>query len=140
MFFAIVSKIRSSHHWSRAVYSSWSLLICIFWWGLLTLISLNSKSQVWVISPYSKIEKQNEIKKFTDEKIILLHILSEYDFLYLFTIGLVKINPHLVLNAKTGLPWVSMQTLIYNISKSRNNFKKPFGESCFIMKIFKIKL
>ena len=33
-----------------------------------------------------------------------------------------------------------MLTLKYNISNSRNNFKKPYGESCFIMNIFKIKL
>ena len=33
-----------------------------------------------------------------------------------------------------------MHTLIYNISKYRNNFKKPYGESCFIMNIFRIKL
>ena len=33
-----------------------------------------------------------------------------------------------------------MQTLIYNISKSRNDLKKHYGESCFIMDIFKIKL
>ena len=33
-----------------------------------------------------------------------------------------------------------MQTLIYNISKSRNNFIKPYGKSCFIINILKIKL
>ena len=52
-------------------------------------------------------------------------------------LDLSKLFPRLVLNAKnTVLPKVSMQTLIYNISKFINNFKKPYGESCFIMNIF----
>ena len=32
------------------------------------------------------------------------------------------------------LPQASMQTLKYNISNSRNNFRKPYGESCLEIK------
>ena len=43
--------------------------------------------------PLLEKRKKIKLKKFTGEKIILLHILSEYDYFYLFTGRFLKIIP-----------------------------------------------
>ena len=48
---------------------------------------------MYELSPLVGKEKKMKLKKFTGEKIILLHILLEYDYFYLFTGGFVKIIP-----------------------------------------------
>ena len=48
---------------------------------------------MYELSPLVGKIKKNILKKFTGEKIIILHILSEYDYFYLFTVVFVKIIP-----------------------------------------------
>ena len=43
--------------------------------------------------PLLETRKKIKLKKITGEKIILLHILSEYVFFYLYTVQFVKITP-----------------------------------------------
>ena len=66
---AILSKLRSSKHWSRDV-----LLGKAYKFAYHVEGSLNLKNQVWVISTWWKIEKKIKIKNFTGEKKLFYYI------------------------------------------------------------------
>ena len=109
---AIVSKLRSSKHWSRDV-----LLGKAYKFAYHVEGSLNLKNQVRVISPWWKIEKKKI--HWWKKKIFITYLISIW-FFYQFTVGLVKIIPPSRFKCKKYRSPIGFnETLIYNISKPR---------------------
>ena len=71
---------------------------CISCWATLTLISLNLKNQVWVISPFWKKKLIKKIHRW--KNYFVTYFVRIWFLLSIHLIGFAEIFPHLVLNGK----------------------------------------